>query len=42
MKKSELLSAMSERTGLDATKIAEIINSESEEIEGMHTCSDLH
>lgn len=41
MKKSELLSAMSERTGLDATKIAEIINSESEEIEGVEL-PELH
>ncbi|WBC28460.1 hypothetical protein RPMD05_74 [Rhodobacteraceae phage LS06-2018-MD05] len=35
MKKDELLSIMSERTGLEATKIAEIINSENEEIEGI-------
>lgn len=35
MRKDELLSIMSERTGLEATKIAEIVNSESEEIEGV-------
>lgn len=41
MKKSELLRIVSERTGLEATKIAEIINSENEEIEGIEL-PELH